>query len=137
VQLSLCSYADRSTSVGGPSARAKMDWGRDCVFLSSCTTDYPGLLPERYLVPGVDNPAWLADSPAWLADIPPMLFNRVSALAFQVDRSWTVRPGLTDRPGLSFSDITNRFQTRIIAVTSTADRPAIGRGPSACAQIVC
>jgi hypothetical protein len=66
-----------------------------------------------------------------------MIFNMVSALVFQVDRSRTIRPRMADRPGLSFSDCTDGFQTGIIAVTCTADRPAVGRGPSACAQKLC
>jgi hypothetical protein len=66
-----------------------------------------------------------------------MLFNMVSALAFQVDRSRTVWLGLADRPGLTFSDSTDRFQTEIIAVTCTIDRTAVGRGQSACEQNVC
>jgi hypothetical protein len=36
-----------------------------------------------------------------------------------------------------FSDSSDRFQTRKLAVICTADRPASGRGPSACAQNVC
>jgi hypothetical protein len=39
-----------------------------------------------------------------------------------------------DRSGLTFSGSTDRFQTGIIAVTGTADRPAIGRRLSACMQ---
>jgi hypothetical protein len=49
-----------------------------------------------------------------------------------------------DRPaqegGLSALDFYNssgRFQTINIAITSTADRLAMGRGPSACAQKLC
>jgi hypothetical protein len=48
---------------------------------------------------------------------------------------------VTDGPakvgGLSgpyFSNSSDRFQTRKIAVMCTADRPSLGRGPSACAQ---
>jgi hypothetical protein len=51
---------------------------------------------------------------------------------------------VTDGPakvgGLSrpyFSDSSDRFQTGNIAVICTADRPALGRGPSACAQNLC
>jgi hypothetical protein len=39
--------------------------------------------------------------------------------------------------GPNFSDNSDRFQTGIIAVICTADRPALGRGPSACAQNWC
>jgi hypothetical protein len=39
--------------------------------------------------------------------------------------------------GLDFSDSSDRFQTVDIVVTSTEDRPAIGRGPSACAEKLC
>jgi hypothetical protein len=46
-----------------------------------------------------------------------MIFNMVSALAFQVDRSRTIRPRMADRPGLSFSDCTDGFQTGIIVDT--------------------
>jgi hypothetical protein len=66
-----------------------------------------------------------------------VLFNMVSALAFHIDRSRTVRPRLTDRPGLTFSGSTDRFQMGFIAVTGTADRLAMGHGPSACAQNLC
>jgi hypothetical protein len=38
---------------------------------------------------------------------------------------------------LDFSDNFDRFQTVDIVVTGTADRPAIGRGPSTCAQKLC
>jgi hypothetical protein len=55
-----------------------------------------------------------------------MYFNLVSALVFQVDRSRTIWPGLADRPGLTFSDSTNTFQTGIIAITCMADHPVIG-----------
>jgi hypothetical protein len=36
--------------------------------------------------------------------------------------------------GPNFSDNSDRFQTGFIVVMRTADRPALGRGPSACAQ---
>jgi hypothetical protein len=39
--------------------------------------------------------------------------------------------------GARFSDSSDRFQMGKIVVTCTADRPASGRGPSACAQKVC
>jgi hypothetical protein len=39
--------------------------------------------------------------------------------------------------GLNFSDSSDRFQTVNIAVTGTTDRPAMGRGPSVCAQKLC
>jgi hypothetical protein len=38
---------------------------------------------------------------------------------------------------LDFSDSSDRFQTVDIAVIGMADRPAIGRGTSACAQKLC
>jgi hypothetical protein len=72
-----------------------------------------------------------------LADSPPVLFKLVSALAFHINRSRTVRPRRVDRPGLTFFDSTSKFQTIFIAVTGTTDRPTIGRGPSACAQNMC
>jgi hypothetical protein len=62
----------------------------------------------------------------WLAESPPVMFNIVSALASHVDRSQTVRPRQVDCPGLTFSDSSDMFQTGIIAVTGTTDRPAIG-----------
>jgi hypothetical protein len=78
--LSLCSCADRPGRISGPSSCAKMDLGRDSVFLCLCTTDCPGLLHGQYVVQGrTDRP--------WLADYLPVLFNMVSALAFHVDRS--------------------------------------------------
>jgi hypothetical protein len=36
-----------------------------------------------------------------------------------------------------FSDSSDRFQTGKIVVMCTADRPALGRGPSTCAQNLC
>jgi hypothetical protein len=39
--------------------------------------------------------------------------------------------------GPYFSDSSDRFQTGKIVVMCTADRPALGRGPSACAQNMC
>jgi hypothetical protein len=39
--------------------------------------------------------------------------------------------------GPHFSDSSDIFQMGKIVVMCTADRPALGRGPSACAQIVC
>jgi hypothetical protein len=39
--------------------------------------------------------------------------------------------------GLDFSDSSNRFQMLNIAITGTADRPSMGRGPSSCAQKLC
>jgi hypothetical protein len=39
--------------------------------------------------------------------------------------------------GPYFSDSSDRFQTRKIAIMCAADRPARGRGPSACAQNLC
>jgi hypothetical protein len=36
-----------------------------------------------------------------------------------------------------FSDSSDRFQTGKVAVMCTVDRPALGRGPSACAQNMC
>jgi hypothetical protein len=48
------------------------------------------------------------------------------------------RPALEGGPsGLDFSNSSDRFQTVNIAVTSTTNRPAMGRGPSACAQKLC
>jgi hypothetical protein len=39
--------------------------------------------------------------------------------------------------GPPFSDSSDRFQTGKIVVMCTADRPALGRGPSACAKKMC
>jgi hypothetical protein len=39
--------------------------------------------------------------------------------------------------GPHYSDNSDRFQTGKLVVICTADRPASGRGPSACAQKVC
>jgi hypothetical protein len=44
--------ADCPAGVGGLSADAKLDLGRDCVFLVECTTDCPGFQPGQYLLPG-------------------------------------------------------------------------------------
>jgi hypothetical protein len=47
-------------------------------------------------------------------------------------------PALVGGPSdLDFSGSSDRFQTVDIAVTGTADRPAIGREPSVCAQKLC
>jgi hypothetical protein len=54
--------------------------------------------------------------------------------------SCQVSDGLAKVGGLSgphFSDSSDRFQMGKLVVTCTADRPASGRGPSACAQKVC
>jgi hypothetical protein len=54
--------------------------------------------------------------------------------------SCQVTDGPTKVRGLSgphFSDYSDRFQMGKIVVMCTADRPALGRGPSACAQNVC
>ena len=48
------------------------------------------------------------------------------------------RPAMVGGPSdLDFSDSSDRFQTVDIAVTGTADRPAIGRGSFVCAQKLC
>jgi hypothetical protein len=47
------------------------------------------------------------------------------------------RPGLADRPDFTFSNNSDRFQTGIIPITCTTDRPALGHGPSTCAQKLC
>jgi hypothetical protein len=39
--------------------------------------------------------------------------------------------------GPHFSDSSYRFQTGKVVVMCTADRPALGRGPSACAEEMC
>jgi hypothetical protein len=39
--------------------------------------------------------------------------------------------------GPYFSDSSDRFQTGKIVVMRTADHPALGRGPFACAQNMC
>jgi hypothetical protein len=72
-----------------------------------------------------------------MADNPLGLFLLAGALVFQVDMSRTVRPRRADRPGLTFSNSTDKFRTVFIAITGTADRPAMGLGPSACAQELC
>jgi hypothetical protein len=54
--------------------------------------------------------------------------------------SCQVADGLAKVGGLSgpyFSDNSDRFQTGKIVVICTADRPALERGPSACAQNLC
>ena len=107
-----------------------MSLGRDGVFLSHCTMDCPGFLHRHYVVLRRTVQPWLVDSPS-------MLFKLVSALAFHIDRSRTVRPRLADRPGLTFFDSADKFQTVIITVIGMVDRPAMGRGPSTCAQNMC
>ena len=48
------------------------------------------------------------------------------------------RPAPVGGPSdLDFSNSSSRFQTVDIAVIGTADRSAIGHGPSACAQKLC
>jgi hypothetical protein len=39
--------------------------------------------------------------------------------------------------GLCGPHFSDRFQTGKLAIMCTADRPALGRGPSACAQNMC
>ena len=95
-----------------------MRLGRDDVFLSHCTTECSGFLLEYYVVLRQTVRPWLADSL-------PVLFKLVSALAFYIDRSRTVQPRLADRLGLTFSISADKFQTVIIAVTGTIDRPAM------------
>jgi hypothetical protein len=54
--------------------------------------------------------------------------------------SCQVMDGPTKVGGLSgphFSDSSDRFQTGKLAIICTADRPTLGRGPSACAQNMC
>jgi hypothetical protein len=54
--------------------------------------------------------------------------------------SCQVADGLAKVCGLSgpyFSDSSDIFQTGKIVVMCTADRPALGRGPSACAENMC
>jgi hypothetical protein len=58
-------------------------------------------------------------------------------MVFQVDRSRTVRSRRADRPGLTFSDSTDRFQMVFIVITGTTDCPAMGRRPSVCVQKLC
>jgi hypothetical protein len=118
--------ANHPARVGGPSACAKMDLGKDGVFWGSCTMKCLGFLSGRYLLLG-------QKVRPWLADCPPMLFNVVSALAFQVGRSRIVRPGLVDCPGLTFSNNTDWFQTRIISsITYTSNRPCVCRKCGSC-----
>jgi hypothetical protein len=74
---------------------------------------------------------------SWLADSPTVLFNMVSAMAFHVDKSRTIQPSLADRPGLTFSDSTDRFQARIIVVIGMVDRLSIRHESSTCAQNMC
>jgi hypothetical protein len=54
--------------------------------------------------------------------------------------SYQVADGPAKVGGLSgphFSDSSDIFQTGKIVVMSTVDRPALGHGPSTCAQNVC
>jgi hypothetical protein len=72
-----------------------------------------------------------------MADSPRVLILRgqsSGAPSYQVPDGPTKVGGLS---GPRFSDSSDRFQTGNIAVTCTVDRPALGRGPSACAQKVC
>jgi hypothetical protein len=72
-----------------------------------------------------------------LADRPLVLLRRFKLSVTQVcqvpDRSAPVG-GPSD---LDFFDSSDRVQTVDIAVTGTADHPALGRGPSACTQKLC
>jgi hypothetical protein len=56
------------------------------------------------------------------------------ALSCQVADGPAMVGGLS---GPNFSDNSDSFQTGNITVMRTADRPALGRGPSACAQNMC
>jgi hypothetical protein len=53
---SLCACADHSAEVGGASTGAKIDLGRDCVFLVECTTDSLVFEPRQYKLPRADRP---------------------------------------------------------------------------------
>jgi hypothetical protein len=46
-QVPVC-LCDHPTGVGGPFAGAKIDLGKDCVFLVGCTMDYPVFEPGQY-----------------------------------------------------------------------------------------
>jgi hypothetical protein len=72
-----------------------------------------------------------------LADRPLVLLRLIKHSVTQVCQV-SDRPALVGGPSdLDFSDSSDRFQMVDIAVTSTVDRPAIGRGPSACTQNLC
>jgi hypothetical protein len=49
---SLSDCVDRLDGVGGPSAGAKLELGRDCVFLVDCSADYLRIELRQYLLPG-------------------------------------------------------------------------------------
>jgi hypothetical protein len=55
----------------------------------------------------------------------------------QVARSWTFRPREPDCPDLTFLTALADFKREKVAVMCTADRPALGHGPSACVQNLC
>ena len=48
LHMSLCACADCLVEVGGPSAGAKMDLGRNCVFLGVYIAYYLVFEPEQY-----------------------------------------------------------------------------------------
>jgi hypothetical protein len=54
---SLCVCADCSAEVGGPSACAKLDLGRDCVFWSNELRTVRGLNPDSTISQVADRPA--------------------------------------------------------------------------------
>jgi hypothetical protein len=55
----------------------------------------------------------------------------------QVARSRTVPPRWVNCPDLTFLIALIDFKQEKIVVMCTVDRPALGRGPSACAENVC
>jgi hypothetical protein len=78
------------------------------------------------------------------ADRPAMNGGQFARITLTDQRSVISSCQVPDRPvleggpsGLDFSDKPDRFQMINIVVAGTADRPAMGRGPSACAQKLC
>jgi hypothetical protein len=102
------------------------------VIFGICTTDCPEDKLGQYCLPG-HGPSGLvgrADGPHVLTP----LSQSSGAPSCQVANGSAKVGGLS---GPHFSDSSDRFQTGKIVVICMADRPALGRGPSACAQKMC
>jgi hypothetical protein len=102
-----------------------------CVF-ESLYYGLSGVFTRTLCGPSVDRPTMVGGQSARVVQI-------VSALAFHIDRSLTVRVRLADRPCLTFSDSTDMFQTDIIVVNGTVyrstmgtDRPRVRRTCASC-----
>jgi hypothetical protein len=88
-----------------------------------------GVFSRTVSGPGADRPVMNGGQSARITST-----NQRSVIpSYQVPDRPTLVGGPSD---LNFSDSSDRFRTVNIVVTGTADRPAMGRGPSVCAEAV-